>query len=132
MSELEYPSTDRIAELNVLVLSVISVKKADKAQVLSWSTIEVAINACREQDGDIYLKAAVLMRMLVQKHPFASGNRRTAFVTAKDFLHKNGHKIGISDDAASAKVMQGVRENYYTDQEITEWIHHGKIRQFKR
>jgi len=28
--------------------------------------------------------------------------------------------------------MPGIRENYYTDEEIKGWIKHGKIKMFKR
>ena len=33
---------------------------------------------------------------------------------------------------AYAKIMTGIRENYYADEEIKNWIKHGTIREFKR
>lgn len=74
----------------------------------------------------------MLLKGLIQKHPFASGNRRTAFIAAKDFILINAHKFGIRDDPTSAKVMQGIREDYYSNNEIKEWLKYGKIREFKR
>lgn len=31
-----------------------------------------------------------------------------------------------------ARVMIGIRENYYADQELKEWLKHGNIREFRR
>jgi hypothetical protein len=30
------------------------------------------------------------------------------------------------------KVMQGVRENYYSHEELKEWLKNGKIKEFRR
>ncbi len=57
---------------------------------------------------------------------------RRIFIITKDFLRENGEKFNIEDEPKQAKVMQGIRENYYTDKEIKEWIKHGKINTFKR
>ncbi len=132
MKRIIYLSYDRIIELNILVLNLIKVKKADKAEVLSQTKINSIINECKELDRDVYDKAVFLLKSFIQKHPFASGNRRTAFVVAKEFLMKNKKKIKIKDKPEQAKIMVGIRENYYTDQELKEWIKNGKIKEFKR
>ncbi len=87
---IAYPAVERIIELNILVLSVIKAKKADAAHVLSRQKIARAIDECRVVQGDMHTKAAVLMRALVAAHAFASGNRRAAFVAAKEFVIDNG------------------------------------------
>ena len=74
----------------------------------------------------------MLLKGLVQKHPFASGNRRTAFIATKDFITSNNGKFNIKDDPSQARALQGVREKYYPSEEIKEWIKNGKIRSFKR
>ena len=127
-----YPSVEKIIELNLLALTVIKVKKADTPKVLSRSKIAQVIKECEEKEGDLFDKAAELLKGITQKHPFASGNRRTAFIATKHFLETNGQSIGISDEPQSARVMLGIREKYYTDEEIKEWIKNGKIREFKR
>ncbi len=38
----------------------------------------------------------------------------------------------IEDTLENARVMLGIREDYYTHEEIKEWIQHGKIKAFKR
>jgi prophage maintenance system killer protein len=73
-----------------------------------------------------------LLKGIVQEHPFASGNRRTAFVVAKDFLRANSRKTGIKNDPDDSNALQGIRERFYSDAEIKEWILNGKIRTFNR
>jgi len=127
-----YPAEDDIISLNLLALSIIPAKKSDKAEVLSKAKITSALDACKNFDGDIYSKAAVMLTSLVRAHAFASGNRRTAFLAAKEFLLNNGAKFSIKDDPHHSRVLLGVREGFYSIDELKEWIQHGKIRDFKR
>ncbi len=130
--EISYPTPERIEEYNLLVLAFIQAKKADKAEILSYKKLTDIVEECKKLKGDIYDKAVFLLKATIQKHAFASGNRRTAFVVAKDFLMKNHATFKIKDDPAHARVMLGIRENFYTDLEIKEWIKYGKIREFRR
>jgi death-on-curing family protein len=129
---INYPTAEKIIEFNVLALIIIKAKKADSAEVLSKSKILMLLDECETKEGDIYDKALVLLKGIIQKHPFASGNRRTAFITMKYFLLNNSANFGIKDDPTNAEVMQGIRERYYSDVELKEWIKNGKIREFKR
>ncbi len=132
MSELTYPTPERIIEYNLLTLAFVKVKKADKSHVLNAPSLLRIISACEEKEGDLYDKAVVLLKGLIQKHPFASGNRRTAFVVIKEFISVNKGRFGIENEPHVAIVMRGIREGYYSDEEIKEWIKHGKIREFRR
>ena len=130
--EIMYPSVEKIIEYNILALASLKVKKADKAEVLSRKKIMDIIETCQQHQGEVYHKAVLLLKGIVRMHPFASGNRRTAFIVAKDFVLSNSERFKIRDDPIHAKVMQGIRENYYSNEEIKEWIKNGKIREFKR
>jgi len=127
-----YPSVDKVIEFNLLALNVIKVKKSDSAKVLSKSKVLDVLDSCKALRGDLYDKAVVLLRGLIQGHGFASGNRRTAFIVTKYFLVMNNQKLGVKDNPENAKVMLGIRENYYSDEEIKEWIKNGRIKKFKR
>ena len=127
-----YPVLEKVIEYNLLVLTLIKAKKADKANLLSRERLEKVIEGCKNKEGDIYDKSVVLLKGLIQNHPFASGNRRTAFIVIKDFVINNNLKFGIRDHPSQAKIMTGIREGFYTDIEIKEWIKNGKIREFKR
>ncbi|MCF7799134.1 type II toxin-antitoxin system death-on-curing family toxin [Candidatus Woesearchaeota archaeon] len=132
MVAFKYPSEEKIIELNALILTVVKVKKADKSEVLSKLKLSRALDACIESDGDLYDKAAILMKQVIKSHAFASGNRRTAFIVTKYFVTQNKGKFKIKDDPSYAQVMQGIRENFYSKEEIKEWIKNGTIKPFKR
>lgn len=132
LTEINYPTAEKIVELNILAITLIKVKKSDAAKVLSVSKIKEVLEDCETNNGDIYDKAIILLKGIIQKHPFASGNRRTALITMIYFMIRNHTKIGFKDDLSYVKIMRGIREHYYSDQELKEWIKYGKIRDFKR
>ena len=41
-------------------------------------------------------------------------------------------KINRTNDKRHAKALTGVREGYYKDDEIKNWLKEGEIREFKR
>jgi death-on-curing family protein len=130
--DLAYLTVEKVIEYNILAINLIKIKKADKAEVLSRSRLIEVVEGCKELKGDVYDKAVFLLKGLIQKHSFASGNRRTAFIAVKDFLLSNGEKFGVADNPEQAKIMTGIRENFYKDEELKEWLRHGKIRKFER
>lgn len=130
--EITYLTAQEIIEFNILSLSLIKTKKADKSEVLSYLKIQEIISECEKAEGDIYDKAVNLLKNAIKKHAFASGNRRTAFIITKHFLLLNKAEFNIKDEPEYAKIMTGIRENYYSDDEIKNWIKDGQIREFKR
>ncbi len=72
------------------------------------------------------------MKELIKSHAFSSGNRRTAFIATKYFILENKAKFKIKNVESNARIMQGIRENYYSLNEIKEWIKNGEIKPFKR
>ncbi len=130
--EITYPTINEIIECNQYVLFIIQAKRSDRFKILSYSPIIETIKNCEDFKGDIYDKAVVLIKGLVNKHPFASGNRRTAFLITKKFILSNGYDFCIKDEPKQAKIMIGIRESYYTHDEIKEWLKNGKIKDFKR
>ena len=107
--DIIYPTPEKIIEYNLLALTLIKVKKADQPKVLNYHSIVHAIEDCKKLDGDMYEKAVCLLKELVQRHPFASGNRRTAFIVVKEFLLENKAVFGVKDDPSYARVMLGIR-----------------------
>ena len=71
---IEHPSVGKVIEYNLLILNLIKVKRADKAEVLSEGVISRALKETKEMGGDIYERAVCLLRGLIQGHAFASGN----------------------------------------------------------
>ncbi|HEY4673478.1 MAG TPA: type II toxin-antitoxin system death-on-curing family toxin [Nitrososphaerales archaeon] len=126
---IELPTEDDIIQLNKEILKTIKVKKADKHKVVKEAAIAQAIESARKSSGDLYDKATILLINLVQGHPFDSGNRRTAFAAAMTFLRLNGERPKVVHDA---KVLQGIREGFYTKDEVKKWLKGYGIRTFNR
>ena len=53
----------------------------------------------------IELKAAALLHSVAGNHALVDGNKRLAWLAAVVFLDLNGHRPGLSDDAAFELVM---------------------------
>ena len=133
MSErIKYPTAEKIVEYNLLVLTVVPGKKKDRPRLASRAKLDDVLVRCRVAGGDVYDKATVLLCGLIQEHPFESGNRRTAVIATKAFLIENKAFFSPRDDSDQSKVLVGVRERYYTNDEIKEWLQYGKIRRFIR
>ncbi len=129
MAEIKYPTMDELIELNRRVLREIKVKKADRHRVLSRNALDNLLRMVRDQEGDIYEKAVTLLTGLVRTHHFASGNRRTAYLAAKGFLEMNGEKTPVVHDP---RVLQGIREEFYTRYEIKRWLQGHETKEFRR
>ena len=131
MEKIRYPTIDDIIEINKNVLQEIKVKKADRsALALSGKRmLEKIIEDMKNKKGGTFDKAVVLLKGVIKSHAFASGNRRTALVATVSFLEVNDKKLNISHDIS---IFQGIRESYYTDDEIKKWLKGGKIHEFKR
>ncbi|MBI2185315.1 MAG: type II toxin-antitoxin system death-on-curing family toxin [Thaumarchaeota archaeon] len=129
MNEYRYPTENQIIQLNKEVLAEIRVKKADRHKVLRRPAISAAIEEAKNEPGDIYDKAASLLRSLIQSHPFDSGNRRTAYTATVTFLRMNGEEPKIVPDA---KALQGIRERFYTKNQVKEWLKGHGISPFRR
>ena len=115
--------------MNELILREIRIRKADRPQLLSRAKLDDIPTSVRETEGDVYDKATTLIIGLVRGHPFASGNRRTAFVATKLFLELNGEKMIVEHDS---KILQGIREGFYTTREVKSWLKGNAIKRFTR
>ncbi len=99
----KFLTKDKVIEINILALTIFDEKKADQPKVLSHSKLMDVLDGCESHDGDVHDKAVFLMKNLIKSHPFASGNRRTAFLAAKKFILMNKSKFRIKDDPLNAR-----------------------------
>jgi len=132
MVEVIYPTVEEIQYNNIIAIEMFRRSKHDQAKTINVSFLQKVIDVVKAAPGDMYDKAALLLLELTRIHAFESGNKRTSFLTTKKFVLKNEKKFNIPDAVNNVKIMIGIRENYYTQKEIKEWIKHGKIKTFKR
>lgn len=121
MKDLVYLDEEIIIQLNIDALKLFETKKGDSHKLLSYSKLHNAVLICEEFEGDFYDKAVILLKGIVKAHAFASGNRRTAFLVVNYFGDINKQKIFIADNPSNSKVMIGIRENYYSHEELKKW-----------
>ena len=68
-NDIQYPTREKIIEYNLLVLTVIKVKKADQPKVLSNYKIDLVVEKWMQTKGDIYDKASLFAQ---RNYPRAS------------------------------------------------------------
>lgn len=69
----------------------------------------------------LFLKAAALLQSLCQNHPFTDGNKRTAWLSSKRFLHLNGYHLS-SKGTDAADFMVTVDNEKLELKNIAAWL----------
>ena len=76
-------------------------------------------------DG-VYRRAAFLLRKLITEHVFRDGNKRTAWVTSREYLAGKGLRPAEKGDRVP-HVLRRIRR--YDVDEIARWLESGEIDQ---
>jgi death-on-curing protein len=79
----------------------------------------------RPQTGyyaDVIEEAAALWESLSQNHPFADGNKRTAFAAADTFLDLNGSTLVVDDLKAYKFLMLLYEANQFSLDKLVPWL----------
>jgi len=119
-----YPSVDDIVCLNILALDMTGDRHPHKL-LGSRKGIKSIIDAVRqEEDRGLAYQAAVLMKRLTGKHAFAGGNHRTAYLTAKSFIVRNGRRFRIDNFEEAYPFIKNLETT--SIEEIKRWIEHGE------
>lgn len=71
---------------------------------------------------DVLMKAAVLMRSLIQNHPFHNGNKRTAVIATILFLEDNGYELRVPDKKLIKLAVQIATPNSIPVPRIRKWL----------
>jgi len=67
-------------------------------------------------------KAAYLISQIVNGHPLADGNKRTAAFLAELFLRLNGFKLAAIDEAFMSKLLD-LATGKISEKDIRRWIY---------
>jgi len=73
---------------------------------------------------DIFLQAATLLRRLITAHIFEDGNKRTAWVTAREYLAKHDQQPAERTPSAE-RVLYRIQR--YDIEELATWLETGDI-----
>lgn len=122
MNKIWYPNIERIISNNKLVLKKFPVSKADRFKLLSREKILKVSKGVRKIEGDIEDKAGYLFKELAIQHPFDSGNKRTAYFSANQFISKNkGYFIAKKRDKQKLFVHK-IKHGEVSDKDISNWF----------
>lgn len=70
---------------------------------------------------DMFCLAALLMQSLIQNHPFANANKRTAAAAGYMFLLLNGYELTAPGDEF-VTIMVGVANHEYDEEDLENWL----------
>lgn len=130
MSQVKYPTADDIIAINKMILERWVAKKADRHELISKQGLETILKEVRNTQGDIYDKAVAMLFGFMKMHVFVSGMRRTTLVSTAVFMEMN--EVPPPPRKQSRDALQGIREGFYTKDEIKSWLQGNEIRPFKR
>lgn len=67
-------------------------------------------------------KAAYLLWCLITNHPFADGNKRTAFQSTEVFLRANGYKITGVEPLEVVTILNTVASGQTSVADLVTWV----------
>ncbi|END5834408.1 type II toxin-antitoxin system death-on-curing family toxin [Salmonella enterica] len=76
-----------------------------------------------EQTGDMFRLSAVLIESLIQNHPFANANKRTAMMAGYVFLLLNGYELTAPSDEV-VTIAEGLARKDYSVEDLENWLCH--------
>ena len=118
---MRFPAAETIIDLHNEILA----KTGGTPGVLSRSSVDSAVERAEwgpfVSPPDLFDRAALLLRGLCQDHPFADGNKRTAYEATDLFLSLNGRQVLASPIEVVAFMLAVAQADVSIDG-IAEWL----------
>ena len=73
------------------------------------------------QTDDMYVLSSVLIESLIQNHPFANANKRTAMMAGYIFLLMNGYELTAPGDDI-VEIAEGLACKEYSCEDLENWL----------
>jgi death-on-curing protein len=117
---VRFPGLDSVLDLHDAILR----KTGGEPGVLSRSAVQSALERAEwgpfGHNPDLFDRAAFLLRGICQDHPFADGNKRTAFEATDLFLLLNHKRVEANADVVA--LMLAVAQGMLQPDEIASWL----------
>ncbi|MGK0502298.1 MAG: death-on-curing protein [Alteromonadaceae bacterium] len=121
-----YLSVDNIIEANQIALRVTPGEQFGiiKLEQLHSAQSRPSVYRHYEQNGDVFVLAAVLFKAIIQAHAFVNANKRTAFLSSQAFLRLNGYNfIPTESDSINISLKVATGEDEYLDEHmLSSWF----------
>jgi len=119
-----YPSVDDVIDANILSLDL-SGDRHNPRLIGSRKGIQTVLDEAKDaEEKGLSYQAALLMKRLIYRHFFDSGNHRTAYAIAKMFLRRNGRRLSVARFEEAYEFIRGIGAKEI--EEIQRWIEHGR------
>jgi len=118
MARFVYPAIDEIAEMNR--------RLGENGVLINRGNLEFLLQKIKLEKSLTKI-ASTILRDMIRLHPFADGNKRTAFHTMLYFMELNGKtfKYGHKDENKIEKLLNRIARKIETEAEIEKWIEGG-------
>jgi prophage maintenance system killer protein len=120
-NEIWFPTIEDVKESNKIAVTQYKAVKAERFEVLSEKKIQEAIDYLKSKEGSIEIKASALLLQISDKHPFSSGNRRTAYLMMNMFLWKNSGYIIAKKRVLIEELFKRIRRESLSEEDILQW-----------
>jgi len=118
-----YPSIDDVIDVNIDCLDLTRDRHPHKLRG-SREGIQAIIDKVRQNENKgLSCQAALLMKKLVEYHPFDGANHRTAYIVAKMFLRRNGKRMRVAKLETAYPFIRNLGNK--TLEEVQGWIENG-------
>ncbi|PHM63940.1 death-on-curing protein [Xenorhabdus stockiae] len=121
---INYLSVDDITYINKELIEKQTPKeiiKVLKPNELGSSQASPSLTRYYEQTDDMFKLASVLVHSLIQNHPFANANKRTAMMSGYIFLLINGYELTAPNDEI-IEMAVGLAGKEYSRDELEDWL----------
>jgi death on curing protein len=122
-NEPTWVEADGLIQLNRKIVGDTGEPHLIRSRDLLESALDRPRNHWRyDQVNDVATLAVVLFLAVARNHPFAQGNKRTAFAAMVAFLGANGYRLALHDSSANADRLIAVLERQVSEQDLVEMI----------
>lgn len=88
---------------------------------VSEGTLHYIIDRLTWMRGDVFSKAAYVIREISTGHPLVNGNKRLAFALGVLLLRKAGYELSVDSDATIALMLR-VARGEVSKKELKSWL----------
>ncbi len=121
---INYLSIDDLININRTLIELQTPNEPIKVlnfNNLSSSQSRPSLVKYYEQTDDMFVLAAVLIESLIQNHPFANANKRTAMMAGCIFLLLNGYELTAPEDEV-VEIASGLAIKKYSLEDLENWL----------
>lgn len=120
----DLPDADRIIQIHDRVVNEYDLTHTGTRVAAPRLKFRKMLAEVDEYEGE-YRRAAALLRKIITSHYFEDGNKRTGWLTTRQYLDDRGHVPAERDAEHVERVAKSVRS--FDVDELAMWLAHGDI-----